>query len=461
MNVENLANYEANLDALVAYFDSGSKSCCNTLGVEVEHFLITQADGTPFTYAAQGHIPGLHDVLTHLLKTYPKASYNSEGELIGCANEEANITLEPSAQIEVSIAPFSSIKKIGEAYQHFRETLDPYLAQHHAEVINAGYHPTRKAEELTLIPKERYHLMDKHFSDLGTLGLRMMRATASTQVSIDYTSEADAVRKLRVASALVPILGAITDNISVFEGAPNTLPVPRLAVWRNVDNARAGVVPGVFSPGFGFRAYAAWLLRTSPIFINKKNPDGTTSPVAEPTRTAAEIYAQTPMEKAEIEHLISMFWPDVRLKRFVEIRPADSLPQGCIEGYAALIKGLFYSEESMCTIEDALGVVKGDTSEDALGVVKDEAAEQCTTGKTPESAIWPLCEQDVEDAIAAIRAHGFNAKFYGESVEGARTLRDWESLLFSLARQALPADEQQYLEPLECFATAKNWAELT
>lgn len=417
---------------IIAYFESGSKEQDRKLGVEVEHFIITEVDGTPFTYASQGAIPGLQDVLEHLLSTYPAIFQNTEGELIGCANEEASITLEPSAQIEVSIAPFESIAEIGQAYEHFRAAIDPYLAQHGAKLVNAGYHPTRKAEELTLIPKERYRLMDKHFADLGTLGLRMMRASASTQVSIDYIGEADAVRKMRLASALAPILGAIADNVAVYEREVGAYPLVRLAVWRNVDDDRCGVVPGVFEPGFGFGAYADWLLSTSPIFVNIKQPDGTTVERAESHRSAGDIYADSVMTQDDIEHLISMFWPDVRLKRFVEIRPADSLPQEYLEGYAALIKGLFYSEESMRGIEQALGVTR-----DANG-----------------QEVWPLDEKAVEDAIEAIRKQGYDACFYGED---AKDLRTWEELLFSLARKALPENERTYLNGLERFALNKQW----
>lgn len=423
---------EDNRARLVAYFESGSKEQDKKLGVEVEHFIITNSDGAPFTYAAQGDTPGLEGVLTHLLKTYPIIFQNTEGELIGCANEEASITLEPAAQIEVSIAPFSSIAEIGRAYEHFRKAIDPYLEKHDAKLVNAGYHPTRKAEELTLIPKERYRLMDKHFSDLGTLGLRMMRASASTQVSIDYTDEADAVRKIRIASALAPILGAIADNVAVYEREVGTYPLVRLAVWRNVDDARCGVVPGVFDPGFGFGAYADWLLGTSPIFVNAKQPDGTTKEQAEPTRTAGEIYAQSAMTKDDIEHLISMFWPDVRLKRFVEIRPADSLPQEYLEGYAALIKGLFYSEENLAEIEGLLGVKKGTNGQDE----------------------WPLDAQAVEDAITAIRKQGYDASFYGND---AKSLREWEELLFALAKKGLPENERAYLEGIKRFALNKAW----
>lgn len=237
---------------------------------------------------------------------------------------------------------------------------------------------------------------------------------------------------MRVASALAPILGAIADNVAVYEREVGAYPLVRLAVWRNVDNARCGVVPSVFDPDFGFGAYTDWLLRTSPIFINKKNADGTTTPQAESTRPSSEVYAETAMTKEDIEHLISMFWPDVRLKRFVEIRPADSLPQEYLEGYAALVKGLFYSDESLRALEGAFGVTK-----DAQG--RD---------------VWPLSEQSVEDAITAVRKMGYAATFYGVH---AKTLRDWEEFLFDLAKKALPVDEQSYLEPLKQFALNKNW----
>lgn len=421
---------EDNRERIVAYFESGSKEQDQKLGVEVEHFIVAD-DGTPFTYEPQGSLPGLRDVLTHLLKTYPVIFRNTRGELIGCANEEASVTLEPAAQIEVSIAPFASVGEVVAAYEHFCSALEPYLSEQGAKLVNAGYHPTRKAEELTLIPKERYRLMDEYFSDLGTLGLRMMRASASTQVSIDYSDEADAVRKMRIASALAPILGAIADNVTVYEREEGTYSLVRLAVWRNVDNARCGVIPGVFKPDFGFASYADWLLGTSPIFINVEQSDGTSVEQAEFSRSAAEIYADTPMTKADIEHLISMFWPDVRLKRFVEIRPADSLPLKYLEGYVALIKGLFYSEKSLVTLEHELGVQKDINGQDR----------------------WPLDEQAIEDAIEAIRTQGFEARFYGDE---PKSLRKWEELLFSLARTSLSYDEQHYLDNIEQFALSKH-----
>ena len=167
------------------------------------------------------------------------------------------------------------------------------------------------------------------------------------------------------------------------------------------------------------------MLGASPIFVTR-------TPAGEPEDAtprqvgavpAAQAYGDAPMTQADIEHLLSMYWPDVRLKRFVEIRPADSMPQELVLGYAALIKGLFYSENALSTIESDLGVVDG---------------------------VWPLTSDSVESVIAAIKKQGYGAHVYGKSLD------QWIAHLFDLARAGLDADEQGYLDPLEGFALSKE-----
>lgn len=421
MNIE-----EQNREALIAYFEKSGHPITNkVLGVEIEHFILVSDANEPITYDSKDGRIGIADVLNALTDHYPAIFLNNEGEIIGCVNEEASITLEPASQIEISIAPFASIQKIGEVYSDFRAHLDAYLHQHNAHVYALGYHPTHKAADLELIPKKRYQYMDAWFKQLGTKAERMMRGSASTQVSIDYIDEADAIRKMRAASALVPILSAITDNSPVFEGEATKEPLVRLTVWRNVDPARAGVIPGIFDKDFSFANYADWVLGASPIFVTR-------TPAGEPEDAtprqvgavpAAQAYGDAPMTQADIEHLLSMYWPDVRLKRFVEIRPADSMPQELVLGYAALIKGLFYSENALSTIESDLGVVDG---------------------------VWPLTSDSVESVIAAIKKQGYGAHVYGKSLD------QWIAHLFDLARAGLDADEQGYLDPLEGFALSKE-----
>ena len=416
---------------LIEYFRGGEKGegALGLLGVEVEHTPVFET-GEPVSYEQSNGRLGVRDVLSQLADDYPQATFNAHRDLLGLAADDASITLEPAAQIEISVAPYSRVSDVEKAYRRFRDRVDAILATDGAHLEAGGYHPTRRADELTLIPKRRYDFMNAYFEHIGSDGKCMMRASTSTQVSIDYASEADAVRKMRMASTLTPILAAIADNTPVFEGKKNHTPIRRLQLWREVDNLRCGIVPGVFDEGFGYAAYADWLLRTPPIFVTRPAAD---NPGGERLRpffdtSAEEAYEDAPMTRDDLEHLISMFWPDVRLKRFVEIRPADSLPEPAIMGYTALIKGIFYSEHSLATIEEALGV-------------------------NPDSAqtrgAWKLGNDDVEQAIAQIQAHGLSGQVYGQTLEA------WEKDLFSLARQALDDDEAAYLAPLEAFAAEK------
>lgn len=412
---------------LVEYFEAGAKGAgnCKYLGLEVEHFITTE-NGRPMSYEPSRDLPGVRNVLEHLMQWYPEPILNGRGDLLGLNGTDGSVTLEPAAQLEISVAPFADVASIVDAYDRFRLWAGDYLHEHGARLVNVGYHPSRRAEELVLIPKRRYDFMDAYFAHIKSHGMRMMRASASTQVSVDYADEADAVRKMRVASALSPILAAIADNTHVYEDKPNHVPLRRLSLWREVDNRRCGTVPGVFDEGFGFASYARWLLATSPIFVTRPPANDPRGPALRGVfdTPASEAYADAPMTRADAEHLMSMFWPDVRLKHFVEVRPADCLPRSCVGGYVALIKGVFYSEKSLRSIEEALGVVDG---------------------------IWPLSSDAVAEAIAQIQDKGFDGLVYGES------LRHWVARLFDLARSALDEEERAFLGPLEGFAARKSW----
>ena len=414
------------------FFESGIKRMSDggCLGVEVEHHVLAD-DGSAISYEPAGDRVGVRNVLDHLASWYPRRSYNASHDLLGLEGDEGSVTLEPAAQLELSAAPYARIADVEQAYTNFCNHVSDFLAPRNAHLEALGYNPHHVAQELKLIPKKRYELMDAYFDHIGSHGDRMMRASASTQVSIDFYSEADAIRKMRMAAALAPILAAITDNTPIFEALPNHTPIRRLQLWREVDPLRCGTIPGLFDEGYGFATYAEWLLRTPPIFILRKMVDSdawTALPFF--AESASEAYGAATLSVHDMEHLISMFWPDVRLKHFVEVRPADSMPTEQILGYTALIKGIFYSDASLTAIEEELGV---------------------TPLAADSRAAWPLDTNDVEDAIQQVQSRGFEGLAYGKA------LQDWESMLFSLAHAALPADERHYLDALEGFAKNKPW----
>lgn len=418
---------QENKQALVAYFTEGAKGDkpLGALGVEVEHFVVTAEGEYSVSYAgrSEGEF-GVRDVLAHLVDVYPQHTYGLEGDLIGLASDEASITLEPAAQLEISIAPYSSISRILRVYNEFRAKVDPFLAEHGCKLVTSGYHPTARALDLTLIPKQRYRFMNDYFKEIGTHGERMMRASASTQVSVDYQDEADAIRKMRIAQALAPIFASVTDNTAVFEAEPAPH-LARFALWRNVDNDRCGSVPGLFNEGYGFADYAEWILHTCPIFVTRPSADDPTGPNLRAVygQSAYEAYGDAPMTRTDIEHVLSMFWPDVRLKNFVEIRPADSLPAPLMAGYAALVKGIFYSQRSLQAIEEALGVVEG---------------------------VWPLTDDSANQALMSIQKDGAEAVIHG------KTLVEWQELIFGIADGALDEEDAGHLHDLVAFARSRR-----
>ena len=293
------------------------------------------------------------------------------------------------------------------------------------KALAIGYHPSATARSLELIPKRRYQFMNLYLGERDIYGPCMMRGSASTQVSIDYTSTADCLRKLRLAFALVPMLSLMCDNAPVFEGKPREHQLVRTDIWQHVDNDRCGSVPGLFDEGYGFEDYAEWILRTCPIFVTRPSADDPTGPNLRAVygQSAYEAYGDAPMTRADIEHVLSMFWPDVRLKNFVEIRPADSLSAPLMAGYAALVKGIFYSQRSLQAIEEAFGVAEG---------------------------VWPLTDDSANQALKSIQEDGAEAVICG------KTLVEWQELIFEIADGALDEEDAAHLHDLVAFARSRR-----
>ena len=227
-------------------------------------------------------------------------------------------------------------------------------------MVNVGYHPTRCADTLPLIPKKRYEYMNTYFSHSGSRGYQMMRATASTQVSVDYLDEEDFIKKYRLACILVPIFSLITENSPIYEGKKSERFLTRSYVWQDVDPVRCLVPDCTFRADFGFRAYAEELYYKPPILVKEGNLTRFTG-----ENTIAECYRDRELTASEIEHLISMFFPDVRLKHYLEIRPADSLPMEFSLAYAALVRGIFYQKETLDELAESFQIKDKQQIEDA------------------------------------------------------------------------------------------------
>lgn len=399
-----------NKAALVAYFEEGSVAEPREVGIELEHFLV-DATGEPLSYS-QPH--GVRDVLVSLSERYPDITMH-DGDILGVAKPSMNVTIEPAAQLELSAGPFVSLDTARRAFDEFESDVAWALQPVCGQALAVGYDPSGRAVDKELIPKARYAYMNEYLSAISAWGPRMMRGSASTQVSIDYRDEADCVAKMRIASALSPLFALICDNAAVFEGGPRPHPCMRTEVWKYCDPDRCNTVPRLFDDSFGFSAYADYILDTPAIVRMDAEGEAHYDP-----RSFGEIYADTPMTRADVEHALSMVFPDVRLKSYVEIRPADSMPVPYAIAYAALIKGLFYCDE-------CLDVLKASCAR--IGV------------------------EDIWRAKESVMKNGYGARIYG------RDAGEVADELFEMARRGLATiapHEKDFLEPLSALAATRT-----
>lgn len=402
-----------NIEAIVNYCMGGIKNKCQNVGIEMEHILVHE-DGTPIDFSGKF---GAEWILEHLSSMFPKKSIDDNGNLLGVASDFGNVTLEPASQIELSAGPFNNLDVAYKTFFEFEDVLRSIVEPHGIKVLGIGYHPTRKATDLSLIPKARYALMNNYLGNISKYGICMMRGSAATQVSIDYCSLNDCLRKLRLASACVPVFSLICDNSPIFEANPRKHQLIRTEIWNKCDPARCGIIPGVMESDFALEKYAGYLLDVPAIFEITATGRNATN------KTFGELFADKVMNTHDIEHALSLLFNDVRLKTYVEIRPADSMPEKYVISYAALIKGLFYSSKAL----DAM---------DAL--------------------FESVSEKDIATAKTELMKNGYNANVYG------RPVAQIADTLVEIAANELDAISKPYINDLsELISSRKTLADIT
>ncbi len=393
--------HEQNIQALVSYFENGIKTAPLKIGIELEYTVVNN-DYSPVSFY---EVNGIKQLLNELSENYPKPTYDDAGNLLGLAAPEKVITLEPAAQVELAVGPFEELADAQKCLEQFEQELNTVLEPKNRVALTYGYHPTSRAADLELIPKLRYELMDAYFADISDYGRCMMRGSASTQVSIDYTSVDDCIKKLRCASALVPLISLMCDNAPKFEGNDSPHHMMRTEIWKYCDPDRCGIIPHVMDENFTLKDYAEYILNT--VAILAPTPDN--SRFCSDVRTFDEIYANRTMNKKDVEHALSMNFADVRLKDHIEIRPADAMPIPYVMAYAAFIKGLFYDE----------------TSFDALSEV-----------------FSGIDEKDINNGKEDLMMHGYNGQLYG------RPVSELADDVMRCAQKGLSEPDKTLLKPL-------------
>ncbi len=334
-------------DQLAQYLADGCKPESDwRIGTEHEKFGYDKAGLLPLPYEGACGIKAMLDGLRDGFGWDP---VEEDGKIIGLVKDGANVSLEPGGQLELSGAPLETIHETcDEVNVHLKEV------QHIADKVGAGFiglgaAPIWTHEQMPLMPKGRYKLMDSYMGTVGTHGTQMMRRTCTVQVNLDFGSEADMVQKFRVGLALQPVATALFAASPFFESKENGHKSWRSRVWRDLDAARTGMLPFVFEDGMGFERYVQYALDVPMYFVYRDGKYVDALGMSFRDFMKGELPAlpgEMPTESDWADHLTTCF-PEVRIKKFMEMRGADGGPWWRICALPAFWVGLMYDTTAL------------------------------------------------------------------------------------------------------------------
>ncbi|UWQ38015.1 glutamate--cysteine ligase [Leisingera aquaemixtae] len=369
------------------------------IGTEHEKFGYCKDTLKPLPYAGERSIQA---VLEGLRDGHGWAPLIEGGNLIGLTKGGANISLEPGGQLELSGAPLETIHETcDEVNAHLRDVKD-IADKIGVGFIGLGAAPVWHHEDMPLMPKGRYKLMDAYMQEVGTMGTTMMRRTCTVQVNLDFSSEADMVQKLRVALALQPVATALFANSPFLDGKPNGHKSWRSRVWRSLDADRTGMLPFVFEEGFGFEAWVQYALDVPMYFVYRNGEYINALGMSFRDFLKGELPAlpgETPTLSDWADHLTTIF-PEARIKKFIEMRGADGGPWRRLCALPAFWVGLTYDQSAL---DAAWDLVKGWDAETREGL-RVAASEQGLQAKVNGISMHELAREVVAISESGLKA---------------------------------------------------------
>jgi glutamate--cysteine ligase len=403
---------------LVGYLASGCTAPEDwRIGTEHEKHGFRFDDFRPLTYDGP---QGIGAMLDSLLRFGWNPVYEGDN-VIALAMDDQSVSLEPGGQFELSGAPVANLHQTcAEVHSHLAQ-VNAVGDELGVGFVGVGFQPKWQRGDIPIMPKGRYDIMRAYMPTRGNLGLDMMLRSATVQVNLDFLDEADMVTKMRVGLALQPIATALFANSPFTEGKPNGFMSFRSHIWTDTDPDRCGILPFVFDGDMSFERYVDHALDVPMYFVNRDGEYLDASGQSFRDFLGGTLPA-LPGERPTLDdwenHLTTLF-PEVRLKRYIEMRGADSGPWDAICGLPALWVGLLYDS----------GVL-----EEAWQMVKD----------------WTIEEH--EHLRREVPRHGFRAEHRGRTV--LEIAKDVMALSRKgLARRAILSgngqDETHYLDSLD------------
>ena len=395
-------------EQLAEYMASGCKPKDQwRIGTEHEKFGWLTATRAPLPYAGDASISTLFQQLE---SRYGWTPLREGDNVIGLTRNGANISLEPGGQFELSGAALPDMHAVAAELQTHFDEVASIATPLGIRFMGIGAAPEWGHDTMPVMPKGRYRLMTGYMQTVGTHGTQMMYRTSTTQVNLDYASEADMVKKLRVSLALQPVATALFASSPFFDGKPNDHKSWRSRIWRDLDATRTGMLPWAFEEGMGFQRYVDWVLDVPMYFVYR---DGAyINALGQSFRDflKGELPA-LPGEKPTLsdwaDHMTTVF-PEARVKKYIEMRGADCGDQAHINALPAFWVGLMYDQTAL---DAAWDLVKGLDAETREGL-RVAASVSALQGEANGVKLADLARAAVGLSHAGLAARGLGEEQY-------------------------------------------------
>ena len=389
-------------DQLAALMESGCKPREEwRIGAEHEKFGWLTDSRAPLPYAGDRSISAIFAALE---SRYGWEPLREGGNVIGLTRNGANISLEPGGQFELSGAPLTSTVEVAAELQQHLDEVKSIAEPMGVKFMGIGAPPDWTHDQMPVMPKGRYRLMTDYMGRVGTHGTQMMYRTCTVQVNLDYASEADMVKKLRVALALQPVATALFASSPFFEGKPNGHRSWRSRIWRGLDDSRTGMLPFAFEDGMGFQRYVDWVLDVPMYFVYRDGKYINALGQSFRDFLKGELPA-LPGEKPTLsdwaDHMTTVF-PEARVKKYIEMRGADCGDQAHIAALPAFWVGLMYDQTAL---DAAWDLVKGLNAETREGL-RVAASVSALAGEAEGVKLLDLARAAVGLSHAGLAARG-------------------------------------------------------
>ena len=431
-------------DQLVAEVERGCKPASEwRIGTEHEKFGFNTADLSPLPYRGER---GINALLEEMASRF---GYRRiiEGENIIALKDPApaaggSITLEPGGQLELSGAPLKNLhqtcEEVGHHLQQLREISDAWGIG----FLGIGFSPKWTLAETPRVPKLRYDVMRSYMPRMGDHGLDMMHRTCTVQVNLDFSDEADMVKKLRVGLALQPVATALFANSPFTEGRPNGFLSYRSEMWRDTDPDRTGMLPWAFEDGMGFERYVDYALDVPMYFVYR---DGDYIDVAGASfrdfldGKLEALPGEKPNEADWTDHVSTLF-PEVRLKQFLEMRGVDGSPWRGICALPAFWVGLLYNGAAL---EAAWDLVR-DWTADERQALRDGVPRLALKTPFRTGTIHDIAKQCIDIARSGLKARGMDDGMGDDETGFLQIIEDVVASGQSPAERLLEAYENEW-----------------